>query len=423
MRDNLLVLLVRRSPAAAVFPLLAAIAFYGCLRSQPQWLGDWAQTSLHIRNSLVFSAPALAALGAWVGNAEARHGIGHLRAVSAVPAWRRLGLTWAAAALWGLAAYTVAAVTTLMASMSGAGWGQPSVPLLAAGALACLTYFTFGVALGRLWTSLLAVPLAAVVSYGSGLAALENWTSPWRHLVPYNDDVITDGTTYRTGLLLAQCVWLTGLLALFTLVALCRGRAVRPRPALAAGAAALVLLVSGAAAATGQGGDFVRRQDMALDDLACAGTGPAVCLHPSRTAQLPAAQRAIRRVASAFRGVPGLPGRYVEAGVLAWTPADTLEFPLGDRGIDEYQVAVSVLDQMLYRAPCAGRPTAPGGPARGTVIEVWFLERNALDPGTRSAAVGRAVADLDAMPAQRRTQFLQDSLSASAQRCGEGSGS
>lgn len=417
MRDNPLVLLLRRSPAATVFPLLAAVAFYGCLRSQPLWLGDWAQTSLHIHNSLVFSAPALAALGAWVGNREAHHGIGRLQAVSAVPAWQRPALTWAAAAAWGLAAYAVAAATTLVASMSGADWGAPSIPLLATGALASLTYLTFGFALGRLWTSLVAVPLAAVAIYGSGLAALENWTSPWRHLVPYNDDVITDGTTYRAGLLLAQCVWLAGLLALFTLAALRAAHAMRLRTAVVAGTAAVALLVSGAAAAVGQGADFVRPQNITMADLVCAGDGPSVCLHPSRAGQLPTAKRAVQRVAAAFHGVRGLPQRYVEAGVLARTPADTLEFPLGDRGINEYQVAASIVDELLYRTPCAARPITPGGPSRGTVIEVWFLERSSVAAGVQPTAVSRAVADLHSMSSQQRTAFLQQSLAASPDSC------
>jgi hypothetical protein len=420
VRASVVALLLRRSSAAAAFPLLAAVAFYGCLRSQSLWLGDWAETSLQVRNSLVFSGPALAALGAWAADREARHGPSHLHRTGAVPRWHQLAAVWGAAAVWALAAYTAAAATTLLTSWSSSVWGAPSLSLLAAGALASLTYVTFGFAVGRLWPSLFAVPLAAVVVYGCGLAALENWTSPWRHLVPYNDDVITDGATYRGGLLAAQSVWLTGLLALSAVVALRKGLALTVRTAITAGVAATALLVGGAAAAVAEGGDFVRHQDIAVSDLTCDQGTPAVCLHPSRVSQLPAARGAVERLVEAFRGVRGLPARYVEAGVLSRVPADTLEFPLGDRGFDEDQVSLSIVDDMLYRAPCARAPVSAGGPSRGTVIEVWFLRHRSLGSGTQPPAVRDAVDRVDAMPAARRTAFFQQSLAASPDACAAG---
>jgi hypothetical protein len=45
VRASVVALLLRRSSAAAAFPLPAAVAFYG-MRSQSLWLGDWAETSL-----------------------------------------------------------------------------------------------------------------------------------------------------------------------------------------------------------------------------------------------------------------------------------------------------------------------------------------------------------------------------------------
>jgi hypothetical protein len=142
------------------------------LTPSARWSATLAGTLRWIDNTHYFWGPLAAALGAWVGGRERRHGVGELLAVTPRPEWQRVQLSWTAVAvgvlagLLGQASLAVAAGLPSV-SYSGGRW----LATLAVLVLGVLTFAAFGFAAGRTVPGRLVAPLVGLLVLLLAIAA------------------------------------------------------------------------------------------------------------------------------------------------------------------------------------------------------------------------------------------------------------
>jgi hypothetical protein len=325
---------LRRSAMPWILPLIAAAFWFDSYRpstSQPPiWVlrTFWNMGQGH---TIIDFGPFVAGLAAWMGSRDGRRGIADLVTATARPRWAAQLATWAATALWAVGAYLVFIAVMFGVYAHQGVQGTPPWWWVAVGAAAVTAFSAAGFAVGALFPSRFAAPLAA---FGGFLAMAMSsqtgfsHTSGWALILPTNSNGNFQPPSgifypYLPDLPIARVMFLAGIaVAALGLIGLPAG-AGGPR---LRRAAAVVTLAGVAAAGTAVGlagtarlgphGMVIPALHDAASDRAIRYTpvcgqsaGVPVCLNPAYRQFLPDVNAALRPVLGEVAGLPGGPAR------------------------------------------------------------------------------------------------------------------
>jgi hypothetical protein len=332
---------LRRNAMPWMLPLIAALFWFDSYRpstGMAPLYGLRTLWNLGQGHTIIDFGPFVAGAAAWMGSRDARRGLAELVTATARPRWATQLATWAATAIWAVAAYLVfVGVMFGMYAYQGVG-GTPPWWWVAVGATAVTAFSAIGFAIGAYWPSRFAAPVAAFgaflamfLSYRAGFLSFQagfSHTSGWTLILPTNSDgnfQADSGIFYSwlPDLPLARIMFLAGIaaaaLGLTGLPARAGGRWLRH-------AAAVLTLAGAALAGTGIGLATTARPSAhgtvipALHDAAnnaqisytpaCGrAAGIPVCLNPAYRRWLPDVTAALAPVLAEVAGLPGTPGR------------------------------------------------------------------------------------------------------------------
>jgi hypothetical protein len=329
---------LRRNAMPWILPLIAALFWFDSYRpsigASPLY-GLRTFWNMGQGHTIIDFGPFVAGVAAWMGSRDGRRGLADLVTATARPRWAAQLTTWAATAIWAVAAYLVfVGVMFAMYADQGVA-GTPPWWWVAVGATAVSAFSAAGFAVGAYWPSRFAAPVAA---FGGFLAMAMSsqagfqLASGWGLILPTNTNGTFDGNAqadsgifypWLPDLAIARIIFLAGIavvaLGLTGLPARAGGRWLRR--------AAVVLTLAGvASAATGVGlastarlaahGVVIPALHDAANDApitytpACGrATGVSVCLNPAYRRWLPDMTAALAPVLAEVVGLPGTPVR------------------------------------------------------------------------------------------------------------------
>ncbi len=244
---RLLRLELRRNTMPWILPLIAGLFWFDSYRPSttqpPIWVVRtfWNMGQGH---TIIDFGPFVAGMAAWIGSRDGRRGIADLVTATARPRWAAQLATWAATAIWTVAAYLVF-VAVLFGIYAHQGvQGSPPWWWVAVGAAAVTAFCAAGFAVGASFPSRFAAPVAA---FGAFLALVMSsqtgfsHTSGWALILPTNSNgnyQLPSGIfyPYLPDLPIARVMFLAGIaIAALGLLGLPAGPAARgcagpPRP-------------------------------------------------------------------------------------------------------------------------------------------------------------------------------------------------
>ncbi len=343
---------LRRNAMPWILPLIAALLWFDSYRpstgTAPLYglRTFWNMGQAH---TVIDFGPFVAGVAAWMGSRDGRRGLADLVTATARPRWAAQLATWAATAIWAVAAYLVfVGVMFAVYAHQGVG-GTPPWWWVAVGGTAVAAFSAAGFAVGAYWPSRFAAPVAA---FGAFLAMFLSFqtgfshTSGWALILPANSNGSFDGSAqtdsgifypWLPDLPIARIMFLAGIavaaLGLTGLPARAGGRWLRR-------AAAIITIAGVASAGTAVG--LARTAQLsahgvvipALHDSAndapiaytpaCGGAaGIPVCLNPAYRRWLPDMTAALAPVLAEVAGLPGAPVRATQVAAA---------YPGGDGG-------------------------------------------------------------------------------------------
>ena len=331
---RLLRLELRRNPMPWILPLIAAAFWFDSYRPSttqpPIWVlrTFWNMGQGH---TIIDFGPFVAGVAAWAGSRDVRRGIADLVTVTARSRWAAQLASWAATAIWAVGGYLVFVAVMFGVYAHQGVQGSPPWWWVAVGAAAVTAFCAAGFAVGALFPSRFAAPLAAfgafLVMAMSSRTGFSH-TSGWALILPTNSNGNYQPPSgifypYLPDLPIARVMFLAGIaVAALGLIGL---------PAGAGGpwlrrTAAVVTLAGVVAAGTGVGLAGTARLGPhgmvipALHDAAsdrpirytpvCGqSAGVPVCLNPAYRQFLPDVTAALRPVLGEVAGLPGGPVR------------------------------------------------------------------------------------------------------------------
>ena len=328
---------LRRNAMPWMLPLIAVLFWFDSYRPSVSTAPLYALRTfwnMGQGHALVDFAPFVAGVAAWMGSRDGRRGLADLVTATARPRWAAQLTTWAATAIWAVAAYLVfVGVMFAMYAHQGVS-GTPPWWWVAAGATAVAMFSAAGFAIGAWWPSRFAAPAAA---FGTFLALFLSFragfthTSGWSMILPTNSNgnfQADSGIFYPwlPDLPIARIMFLAGIAA--------AALGLTGLPARAGGpwlrrAAAAVTLAGVAATGTAVGlastaqlsahGMVIPALHDAASDApitytpACDRTaGVPVCVNPAYRRWLPDLTAALAPVLAAVAGLPGAPARVTQ---------------------------------------------------------------------------------------------------------------
>jgi hypothetical protein len=337
---RLLWLELRHSAMPWVLPLIAPLFWFDSYRPStampPLWVlrTFWNMGQGH---TIVDFAPFVAGVAAWMGSRDGRRGTADLLTAAARPRWAVQLATWAATAIWAVGGYLLF-VGVMFAVYAHQGVrGEPPWWWVAVGAAAVLAFSAAGFAVGVLYPSRFAAPLAAFGGLFAMMMSSQigfSHTSGWAQILPTNSNgnfQADSGMLYPwlPDLPIARLMFLAGIavaaLGLFGLPAAAGGPRLRRVAAvtIVAGVAAAGTAVGLAGTARlGPHGLMVPALHDAASDRPiayvpdCAGSGFRVCLNPDYRSELAAVAAALAPVAREVAGLPGAPLRATQVGAV-----------------------------------------------------------------------------------------------------------
>ena len=296
--------------------------------------------------TIVDFGPIVAGLAAWIASRDGRRGVADLITAAARSRWTVQLATWAATAIWAVAAYLVCAgVMFAWYAHQGVG-GTPPWWWVAVGATAVTAFSAAGFTVGAYWPSRFAAPVAAFGAFLALFLSLQtgfSHTSGWALILPTNSNGNFDGNAgtdsgifypWLPDLPIARIMFLAGIavaaLGLTGLPARAGGQWLRR-------AAAVLTLAGVASAGTAVGLASTARLSAhgmvipALHDAAndapitytpaCGrAAGVPVCLNPAYRRWLPDVTAALAPLLAEVAGLPGAPARATQ--VAAAYPSD-----------------------------------------------------------------------------------------------------
>jgi hypothetical protein len=400
---------VRRNAMPWILPLIAVLFWFDSYRpstTQPALYVLRTFWNLGQGHTIIDFGPFVAGVAAWMGSRDGRRRTADLVNVTAQPRWIPQLATWAATAIWAVAAYLVFTGVLIAVYASQGVQGQPPWWWVAVGATAVAAFSAAGFVVGAFWPSRFAAPLAA---FGGFLAMVFSsntgfhHTAGWALVLPTNSNgnfQPDSGLLYPwlPDLPMARIMLLAGIaIAALGLLALrARGDGLRVR-----WLAATVTVAGVAAAATGVGLAGTARlsangmvipalhdaaSDRAFGNVSQCGhaAGLPVCVNPAYGHWLPNVTAALAPVFGEVAGLPGAPVRAIQIGAV-YDSADgggeqvmtisgqplALSLPLGalylpDSSADSPAIFADQLRLLAVHA-VAGAGAGPGTPAQQAV--------------------------------------------------------
>jgi hypothetical protein len=331
---RLLLLELRRNAMPWILPLVAVLFWFDSYRPSTAVPPIWALRTfwnMGQGHTIIDFGPFVAGVAAWMGSRDGRRGTADLLTATPRPRWAAQLTTWAATAIWAVGAYLVF-VGVLFAVYEHQGvQGAPSWWWVAVGAAAVTAFSAAGFAVGALYPSRFATPLAA---FGAFLALVMSSqtgfrdTSGWALILPTNSNGNYQPVSgifypYLPDLPIARVMFLAGIAAAALGLAGLPARA--GGPWLRRVAAALTLAgVASAGTAIGLAGtarlsphgmvipalhDAANDRPISYTPVCGHAAGVPVCLNPAYRSVLPDVTAALRPVLGEVAGLPGAPAR------------------------------------------------------------------------------------------------------------------
>ena len=332
---------LRRNVMPWILPLIAALFWFDSYRpstgAAPLYglRTYWNMGEGHAINDF---APFVAGVAAWMGSRDGRRRVADLVAAASRPRWAAQLATWAATAIWAVAAYLVF-VGAMFAwyAHQGVG-GMPPWWWVAVGATAVTALSAVGFAIGAYWPSRFAAAAAAFIAILAMFLSVQigfKHTSGWALILPTNYNGNFDGNAqadsgifypWLPDLPIARVMFLAGIavvaLGLTGLPARAGGQWLRR-------AAAALTLVGVALAGTAVGlansaqvanggvvipalHDAANDEPIAYAPVCGRTAGVPVCLNPAYGRWLPDVTTELAPVLAEVAGLPGAPVRAVQ---------------------------------------------------------------------------------------------------------------
>jgi hypothetical protein len=343
---------LRRNTMPWILPLIAALFWFDSYRpsigTAPLY-GLRTFWNMGQGHTIIDFGPFVAGVAAWMGSRDGRRGLADLVTATARPRWAAQLATWAATAIWAVAAYLVfVGVMFAMYAHQGVA-GTPPWWWVPVGATAVIAFSAVGFAVGAYWPSRFAAPVAAFIGFLAMAMSSQTGfrsSSGWALILPTNSNGTFDGNAqtdsgifypWLPDLPIARIMFLAGIavaaLGLTGLTARAGGQWLRR-------AAAVLTLAGVASAGTAVGLASTARLSAhgmvipALHDAAndapitytpaCRrATGVPVCLNPAYRRWLPDMTVALAPVLAEVAGLPGAPVRATQVAAA---------YPSGDGG-------------------------------------------------------------------------------------------
>ncbi len=346
---RLLWLELRRNTMPWILPLIAALFWFDSYRpstATPLLYGMRTFWNMGEGHSIIDFGPFVAGVAAWMGSRDGRRRLADLVTATARSRWAAQMATWAATAIWAVAAY-LAFVGVMFAVYAHQGVaGTPPWWWVAVGATAVTAFSAAGFALGAYWPSRFAAPVAAFGGFLAMFLSFQTGSSHfsgWALILPTNSNSNFDGSPltdagifypWLPDLPIARMMFVAGIgvvaLGLTGLPARVGGHWLRR-------AAALITVAGVALAGTGVGlartaqvaahGVVISALHDAADDApitytpACGrAAGVPVCLNPAYSRWLPDVTAALAPVLIQVAGLPGAPARVTQISAASAGP-------------------------------------------------------------------------------------------------------
>jgi hypothetical protein len=329
---------LRRNTMPWILPLIAALFWFDSYRpstgTSPLY-GLRTYWNMGQGHTILDFGPFVAGVAAWMGSRDGRRGLADLVTATARPRWTAQLVTWAATAIWAVAAYLVF-VGVMFAVYAHQGVaGTPPWWYVAVGVTAVAAFSAVGFAIGAYWPSRFAAPAAA---FGAFLAMFLSFqigfshTEGWALILPTNSHGSFDGSAqfdsgifYRwlPDLPIARILFLAGIaVAALGLT----GWPARAGAPWLRRTAAVITLAGAALAGTAVGlastaqeaaeGVVIPALHDAANDAQIAYTpvcgraaGIPVCVNPAYGRWLPDVTAALAPMLTEVAGLPGAPVR------------------------------------------------------------------------------------------------------------------
>jgi hypothetical protein len=285
-------------------------------------------------HTIIDFGPFVAGVAAWMGSRDGRRGIADLVTVTARPRCAAQLATWAATAIWAVGGYLVFVAVMFGVYAYQGVQGSPPWWWVAVGAAAVTAFCAAGFAVGALFPSRFAAPLAA---FGGFLAMVLSsrtgfsHTSGWALILPTNSNgnyqpLSGISYPYLPDLPITRVMFLAGIaVAALGLLGLPAGAG---GPWLRRTAAVVTLAgVATAGTAVGLAGtarlgphgmvipalhDAASDRPIRYTPVCGQSAGVPVCLNPAYRQFLPDMTAALRPVLGEAAGLPGVPARVVQ---------------------------------------------------------------------------------------------------------------
>jgi hypothetical protein len=190
---------LRHNAMPWILPLIAALFWFDSYRPSTVTMplyGVRTFWNMGQGHTIIDFGPFVAAVAAWMGSRDSRRGLSDLMTTTSRPRWAAKLATWAATAIWAVAAYLVF-VSILFAVYNHEGVaGTPPWWSVAVGATAVIAFSAVGFAVGAYWPSRFAAPVAAFGAFLSLAMSSQTGfkqTSGWALILPTNSHGNFDG--------------------------------------------------------------------------------------------------------------------------------------------------------------------------------------------------------------------------------------
>ena len=435
---------LRRNTMPLILPLIAALFWFDSYRTSTGTSPLYAERTfwnLGQGHTIVDFGPFVAGVAAWMGSRDGRRGLADLVTATARPRWAAQLATWAATAIWAVAAYLVfVGVMFAMYAYQGVA-GTPPWWWVAVGATAVAAFSAAGFAIGAYWPSRFAAPVAAFGAFLAMFASFQigfSHTSGWALILPTNSNGSFDGSArgdagiyypWLPDLPMARIMFLAGIavaaLGLAGLPARAGGRWLRRAAAVITLAGATLTCtavgLAGSAKVTAEGVVIPALHDAANDapiayTPACGRSdGVQVCLNPAYEQWLPDMTAALAPVLTEVSGLPGAPVRATQVAASYASGGDGPPQPMtvsGNPPVLRMQLGVLHMPgpcdfcgavsanqfagevRLLFAHDFAGAGSGPGSPAQ-QAVQAALLK----GAGVPFAAQPRLMAITDSFPA------------------------
>lgn len=339
---------LRRSPMPLLLPLIAALFWFDSYRPSttqaPLWVlrTFWNMGQGH---TIIDTGPFVAAMAAWIGSRDGRRRTVDLVTTIARTQWTARLATWAATAIWAAGSYLLLVGIMFGVYAAQGVAGRPPWWWVAVGATAVVAFSAAGYAIGVVFPSRFAAPLAALGGFlamtMSSQTGFQDQTG-WAQVLPTNSNGNFQPDSglfypYLPDLPIARILLLAGILfAILGLLGLSRSAGGRT----ARWVAVIVTAAGLAGATTGIGLAATARlgphgmsipalHDAAADrpipyTPACAtASGVPVCVNPAYRPYLPDLTVALTPVFAEIAGLPEAPTRVTQTASVYTFDAST----------------------------------------------------------------------------------------------------